>query len=172
MYFISKSFLFPRIVNFVSLHLISMQPLPSEGLVHATDTCSFGTSDISTTALAHWSVNLLIDSSMISKTPIFTISLSLSVSADIKNLVNFRGVGPGLSDFIVTKLKYYTYYFLMSTITYKQSFHFVSFISFFYLFILLFLFFFLTKSNETPTHCIRKQRWLMTLDHVPSRSFP
>lgn len=172
MYFISKSSLFPQIVNFVSLHLISMQPLPSEGLVHATDTCSFGTSDISTTALAHWSVNLLIDSSMISKTPIFTISLSLSVSADIKNLVNFRGAGPGLSDFIVTKLKYYTYYFLMSTITYEQSFHFAFFYFFFLFIYFAFSFLFLTKSNETPTHCIRKQRWLMTLDHVPSRSFP
>lgn len=174
LYFISRSSLFPRIVNLVSLHLISMQPLPSEGLVHATETRSFGTSDISTTALAHWSANLLIDSSMMSKTPISTISLSLSVSADIRNLVNFRGVSPGLFDIIVTESKCYIYYFLKTITKYERSFYFsfslFRFIYFYFYFYFFFLF--LTKSNETPTHCIRKQRWLMTLDHVPSRSFP
>lgn len=74
----------------VSHHLRSIQPLPSEGLVQTTVISSFSTLDVSTTALAQLSVNLVIVSSWRSKTPTSAVSFAFSASADMRNLVNFR----------------------------------------------------------------------------------
>lgn len=74
----------------MSHHLRSIQPLPSEGLVQITVISSFSTMDVSTTAFAQFSANLVIMSSWRSKIPTSAVSFAFSASADMRNLVNFR----------------------------------------------------------------------------------
>lgn len=87
----------------ISLHLINMQPLPSEGLVQATEISSLDTIDISTTVFGQFSEYFVNRSSWRSKMPLSAVSSSLSGSEEIKNLVNFRGIMPILSACTVTE---------------------------------------------------------------------
>lgn len=82
-----------------------MQPLPSEGLVQATEISSLDTIDISTTVFGQFSEYFVNKSSWRSKMPLSAVSSSLSASEEIKNLVNFRGIMPILSACTVTETK-------------------------------------------------------------------
>jgi len=92
-----ESFASQFILARVALHLRSMQPLPSTGLVQTTDTSFLCTLDVSTTAFTQLSANLVIMSSWRSKAPVSAVSFMFSASADMRNLVNFRGTWSDLS---------------------------------------------------------------------------
>lgn len=89
----------------MSLHLINMQPLPSEGLVQATEISSLDIFEVSTTAFGQLSEYVVNNSSCKSKMPLSAASSSFSGSADIKNLVNFLGMISVLSACNVTETK-------------------------------------------------------------------